>query len=186
MSKIVLKNVRCSYVFVTEPHKDALDKQGNVIKGKYGVQIILKKNDPQITKIKKLVEEAAKEKFGEKVKLSMLKLPLRDGTEESENAEVQGMYFMNANNTRKPGIRNRHNDAPDADELEEMCYSGCYFHVSINVYAFKVDGNKGVAIGLNNVMLRKAGDRLDGTTNAEEDFEEFADEDDSMDDDGLD
>ncbi len=49
-------------------------------------------------------------------------------------------------------------------------YSGCYCYVSINFYAFAVEGNKGIAAGLNNIMKIKDGDRLSGGASADEDF----------------
>lgn len=193
--KMIFQNVRCSYVFIEEPRKPSKDDDddGNSSKkGKYSVQILIPKNDPQVKKAKALAIKVAKEKFGEKVKLGMLKMPLRDGDEERDSEEYEGMYFLNANSSKKPGIVNKANEPADADDLEQYGYSGCYFHVSVNFYGFKVEGNKGVAVGLNNVMLRKAGQRLDGSTSASDDFEEFAEEggdddfDDDFDDDDLD
>jgi len=93
---------------------------------------------------------------------------------------------MNANSDRKPGIVNRNNEPADQDDIEELCYSGAYFHASVNFYGFKAkDGSKpGVAVGLNNVMLRKKGDRLDGSVSATSEFADYAegDSDDDIDD----
>tara|TARA_R110000822_G_scaffold84867_1_gene199003 strand:+ start:1978 stop:2520 length:543 start_codon:yes stop_codon:yes gene_type:complete len=170
MSKIIVQNVRCSYVFVTSPRKneDGTD-------GKYSVQLIIPKDHPQLKKIKNEQLKTLKEKFGEKVKPSMFKLPLRDGDEERDSVEYENCYFINANGGRKPGIANRNNEPADQDDIEEYCYSGAVFHVSINFYAFEKDGNKGVAVGLNNIMLRKKGERLDGSAAATDEFSEFAD-----------
>jgi hypothetical protein len=49
-------------------------------------------------------------------------------------------------------------------------YSGCYARVSINLYPFNVDGNKGIAAGLNNVQKLADGDALSGRARAEDDF----------------
>lgn len=176
MAKIILQNVRCSYVFVQEPRKNTDGSDG-----KYSIQILLDKSDPQVKKVKKLIEQTRMEKFA-KLKPKMLKLPLRDGDEERDTPEYEGMYFMNANSGRKPGINNRNNEPADPDDLEEYCYSGAIFHVSMNFYCFDNDGTKGVACGLNNIMLRKQGDRLDGSTSASDEFEDFASDDDDDDD----
>lgn len=180
MSKMIFQNVRCSYVFVEEARKD---KENPEKKGTYGIQVLLPKNDPQVKKANKLIEKVAKEKFGEKTKLGMLKLPLRDGDEERDSEEYENMFFFNANSAKKPGIVNHNNEPADTDDLEELCFSGAFFHVSVNFYGFKKEGNKGVAVGLNNLMLRKAGDRLDGSTTATSDFEGYADDEDDTDDD---
>ena len=58
----------------------------------------------------------------------------------------------------------------DQDEF----YSGCICRVSITFFGFDIDGNKGVGASLNNIMKVRDGERLDGATNAEDDFAEFA------------
>lgn len=185
MAKIILQNVRCSYVFLDQPRKKENGESGN-----YSVQILIPKNDPQVKKINKAVEEALTSKFGADAtkKKGRYKLPLRDGDEERDGEEYEGMYFMNANSARKPGIVNRNNEPADVDDMEEYCYSGAYFHTSINLYAFdsKDGGKPGVAVGLNNVMLRKKGERLDGSVAATSEFSDFAEDgDDDFGDDDL-
>lgn len=184
MPKVILQDVRGSFVFVTEPRKE---EDGS--DGKYGVQILLPKDDPQVKKLKKAIKQALVEKHGENAanRLAKYKLPLRDGDEErnedGDQPEYEGMYFMNANSARKPGIVNRNNEPADPIDLEEYCYSGAYFHVSVSVYGYdSVNGSKpGVALGLNNIMLRKKGERLDGSVSATSEFSDYASDD--MDDD---
>lgn len=172
MSKVIIQNVRCSYVFLREPRK-AKDEKG---RDTYSIQLIIPKDHPQIGQIKNAIKVVAEENFKGK-KLTMLKHPLRDGDKERDTPEYENTYFINANGGRKPGIVNRNNEPADNDDLDELCYSGAYFHVSVNFYAFDTDGNKGIAAGLNNVMLVKKGDRLDGMTAATEEFKDFATDD---------
>ncbi len=191
--KMVLENVRGSYVFVTEQRKKDDGSPGG-----YGVQILMDKNHPQIKKMKKVIDKVLKEAFGEKAlrQRGKYKLPLRDPDvaedhdDYREGEEFEGCYFFNANSKfRKPGIVNRQGDIADEDDIEDYCYSGAYFHFSINFYAFpaKDGGKPGVAVGLNNVMLRKKADRLDGSTTASKDFEDYGsdEDDDDFDDDDL-
>ena len=181
MAKMILQNVRGSFVFVTEPRKKENGEKGN-----YSVQVLLPKDDPQVKKFNKLVEQALAEKHGVQAvnKKGRYKLPLRDGDEERDGEEYEGMYFFNANGGKKPGIVNKENEPADIDDLEELCYSGAYFHVSVNVYGFdaKDGGKPGVAVGLNNLMLRKNGPRLDGSVAATSEFEDYAEGDDEFDD----
>ena len=183
MAKIILQNVRCSYVYVAQPRKNKEDGSS----GGYGIQILLPKSDPQLKKLNSLVKKVLAEAKGEDAlkKMGMYKLPVRDGDEERDGEEYEGMMFMNANSGKKPGIVNKNNEPADQDDIEEYCYSGAYFHVSVNVYFFKAkDGGKpGVALGLNNVMFRKKGDRLDGSVNATSEFADFADDSDDFGDD---
>lgn len=181
MAKIIMEDVRCSYVYVKEPRKKDDGTNGN-----YGVQLIFPKNHKQVKKLKNIIKEVLVEKFGAKAasQLKRYKLPLRDGDEERDGEEYQGMYFMNANSGKKPGIANRSGEPADQNDIEELCYSGAYFHVSVNIYAFdsKDGGKPGVAVGLNNLMLRKPGERLDGTTSASDDFASYVDDNDYDDD----
>lgn len=182
MRKIMLQDVRGSFVFLKEPRiSDKGENQG------HSIQALIPKKSELHKKILKLQEVVMKEAFGSKIKASMVKLPLRDGDDERDletNPECEGMMFMNCNNkNRKPGIVNRRNEPADIDDLEDYCYSGAYFHLSVNLYAYEFEGKKGVAVGLNNVMLRKKGDRLDGSVAATSEFEDFAEDDDESEDD---
>lgn len=177
MAKVILQDVRCSYVFVHQERKD----------GGFGVQPLVEKGSALHKKLIKVVDKVLVEKFGQDAlkKKARYKLPLRDGDEERDGEEYEGMIFFNANSGKKPGIVNRNNEPADIDDIEEYCYSGAYFHVSVNIYPFeaKEGGKPGVAVGLNNIMLRKKGDRLDGSVSATSEFADFAEDDDFEDDD---
>ena len=177
MAKVILQDVRCSYVFAHQERKD----------GGFGVQPLVEKGSALHKKLIKIVDKVLVEKFGQDAlkKKARYKLPLRDGDEERDSEEYEGMIFFNANSGKKPGIVNRNNEPADIDDIEEYCYSGAYFHVSVNIYPFdaKDGGKPGIAVGLNNVMLRKKGDRLDGSVSATSEFADFAEDDDFEDDD---
>ena len=72
-TKVVIKDVIGSYVYLREARENQNGEKD------YSMQIILPKDHPQVEQIKKAITEVAKEHFGEKIKLSMLKIPLRDG-----------------------------------------------------------------------------------------------------------
>ena len=174
--KMIIQNVRCSYVFVDEP-RDETDDDGNKTgKKKYSIQPLISKKHPQLKKMRAMIQKVAQEKFGAKVKMGMLKTPLRDGDTERDDEEYAGHYFMNCNGNRKPGMVNKANEPADPDDIAEYCYSGAYFHVSVSFYPFERKGNKGVAVGLNNVMFRKKGERLDGSVAATSEFADYAEE----------
>lgn len=183
MAKVILQDVRCSFVFADKPRKNKEDGTP----GGYGVQILLEKGSKDEKKLNKAVQEVLREAVGEAKakKTGMYKLPLRDGDEERDGEEYENVMFANANSAKRPGIVNRNAEPADQDDIEELCYSGAYFHVSVNVYFFKSkDGGKpGVALGLNNLMLRKKGDRLDGSVSATSEFADFAEDDDDFEDD---
>lgn len=167
-TKVITGKVRFSYANVFEPKAISEDQEK-----KYSVSLIIPKSDTRtIDKIKKAVQAALEEgkssKFGGKIP-AKYKNPLRDGDEERPDDEnYADSYFVNANANKKPGVVDENRDEIiDKDEF----YSGCYGRASINLYAFNVNGNKGIAAGLNGVQKLEDGERLGGGVfNADEDF----------------
>lgn len=169
-TKVVTGKVRFSYAHVFTPK--AMEEGGEE---KYNISILIDKKDTAtIARIQAAIEaaiEAGKSKLADKtgkVNKAALKLPLRDGDiDRADDDSYVGKLFINASSTRKPGI-------VDVDKLEiitpEEFYSGCYGRASINFYAFNAKGNKGVAAGLQNLQKLEDGERLDGSSTADEDF----------------
>ena len=190
MAKIILKNVRCGYVFVTRRGKDKVKTDGTVEQGKYSIQVMMQKDHPQLKELRGLIATVAKEKFGPDVKAGMLKLPLRDGDAEREEDDFKNVFFFNSTSNTSPGIVNKYNKPPTPGDLEEYCFSGAIFHVSVEVKGFSNPEKKGVTTYLKNVMLRDKAPRLDNQTAAKDDFadyaedaiDDFSDEDDDWDD----
>lgn len=179
-TKVVTGLVRLSYVqiFSKKSFTEGTD-------AKYSLCILVPKKDTKTLKkiqaaMKSAAEEGISTKFNGK-KPSNLHMPLRDGDEERADKapEYKGMYFFNCKSDRKPGIVDKDcNEIMDPDEV----YSGCWGRVSVNFYPYSVNGNKGVAVGLNNVQKLKDDQRLGGAAaSAEDDFNddfEFSEDDD--------
>lgn len=179
-TKVITGKVRFSYVNI---FKSRAFQSGQ--NAKYSVCLLIPKDDKAIVKkIRAAIEEAIQEgiasKWGGK-KPGNLKLPLRDGDDEraDEAPEYEGMFFLNANSTQKPGIVDKDlNEILDPDEV----YSGSWGRASIKFYPFNTNGNKGVGVGLNNIQKLKDDERLgaarasaetdfgDGYENDEDDF----------------
>ena len=169
--------VRFGYVNVFTPRKneDGTD-------GKYQVQLLIPKTDTQAAAMLDAAFEAAKKagvaaKWGGKMPAAIKNKTtlLRDGDDEKpEDAAYAGMWFVNASSATKPGVRVLDNgaivEALDNDDF----YSGCWGCASVNLYAYDVSGNKGVAVGLNNVIKTKDDARLSGGASAESDFADLA------------
>jgi len=175
-TRITIGKVKFSYANVWE----AASINGGT--EKYSVSIIVSKDDEktlkQIEKAVAIAEKLAKEKGIKLTKAS--KRPLRDGDEERpDDPAYKNSMFFNASTTRKPVIVDRKTQ-PIIDKTE--FYSGCIGYVSINFYAFDVNGNKGIAAGLGNLQKTNEGERLSGGASAEDDFQVFDDEDDEDDD----
>ena len=107
--------------------------------------------------------------------LSTLKTPLRDGDAERPDDETyKGSYFINANSATAPGVVDA--DCNPIIDRSEM-YSGVKGRASINLYAYNVNGNRGIACGLNNLQKLSNGTALGGKSRAEDDFATGDDED---------
>lgn len=160
-------NVRFSYAHVFEPSamEEGMTK-------KYSVSILIpktrKKLLAEIEAAIKLALEQGIAKFGGKIPANW-KNPLRDGdTNYPDDEAYEGHMFINANNTRKPGVLDEHGNAIlDAEEF----YSGCYGRASVNFFAFNTAGNKGVGTSLSHLQKLKDGEKLGGNVaSAESDF----------------
>lgn len=163
--------VRFSYANVHQP----VSVNGSDLK--YSLSIIIPKSDKQtIKKVKDAIQKAVdenKDKFGGKVPAN-LKTPLRDGDVDREEDEAyEDAYFVNANSKVKPGIVDADvNPVLDQSEF----YSGCYGRVSLTFYAYNVNGNRGIAAGLQNIMKTDEGEPLGGRSRAEDDFSDDDDD----------
>ena len=177
-TKVITGKVRFSYVniFRSRAFREGQD-------AKYSICLLIPKEDKTtLAKIAAAMDDAVQEgissKWGGK-KPKNLHLPLRDGDLEraDEAPEYEGMMFLNANSTTKPGIVDKDlNEILDPDEV----YSGCWGRASINFFAYDSNGNRGVGVGLNNIQKLKDGERLGASrASAESDFgDEFEDEED--------
>ena len=161
---------RWSYANVWDP------KSVNGGKPKYSVSLIIKKSDKKTLDKVKAAIKAAYDEGQSKLKgngktvpaLSAIKTPLRDGdTERPDDAAYANSYFINATSSTAPGI-------VDADRQaiinRSEVYSGVYGRASINFYAFNINGNRGIACGLNNLQKIRDGEPLGGKSSAEDDF----------------
>lgn len=157
---------RASYAFVLSPRPTEAGK-----KPKYGVCMMFPKNKPEnkefLRKLKIACERLAKEKYPQGIPRKVNYWPLRDGDTERDGEEFKGMYFLNAGSYRRPGIVDKDLN-PIMDE--EEFYSGCWARATIVPFFYDTNGNKGVAIGLNNLQKLRDDETLAGGSSAEEDF----------------
>ena len=167
-TKVIPGKVRLSYAHVWEP----VSINGG--EEKYSVSLIIPKSDTKTVKDIQAAVDAAIDaglgKFGgKKPNKGAIKLPLRDGdVERPDDENYKDAYFINANARTASQIVNRKvQPILDRDEV----YSGCYARVSITLYAFNSNGNKGIACGLGNIQKLEDGEPLGGRSSATSDFE---------------
>lgn len=170
-TKVVTGKVRLSYANLFTPRAAEAGQEA-----KYSVSLLIPKSDKAtVEKIKAAIEaakEAGKATWGGKVPPG-LKTPLRDGDTERDDPVYAGHYFVNATSKNKPGVVDANlNAVLDASEV----YSGCFGRASINFYPYNVNGNRGIAAGLNNVQKIADGEALGGKSRAEDDFTAVTDD----------
>ncbi|MCH4400440.1 DUF2815 family protein [Staphylococcus haemolyticus] len=176
-TKVITGKVRASYAHIFEPHSMQEGQDA-----KYSVSLIIPKSETStINAIEKAVDEAIENgkasKFGGKVP-GNLKTPLRDGDiEREDDPNYQDAYFLNASSKSAPGIVDQNKiRLTDASTV----VSGDYIRASVNLYPFNTNGNKGIAVGLNNIQLVEKGEPLGGASAAEDDFDELDTDDDDL------
>ena len=162
---------------------DKYSPEGDSANGKFMTNVLIPKGEKEtVNAINKAIEKAVEigmvSKWGGK-KPKKIDLPLRDG-DEKEDDVYSDNFYINAKASTRPGIVDR-KMCPITDE--DDVYSGMWAIVSITFYAYDVNGNRGIACGLDNVMKYKDDTRLGGRSSAESDFDGI--ELDDIDDDDL-
>ena len=169
-TKVVTGTCIFSYLNCWEPK--AIESS----KPKYSVSLIIPKSDVKTVEKINAAIRAAYEEGQSKLKgngrsvplLSTLKTPLRDGdAERPEDDTYRGCWFLNASSATAPGVVEA--DRQPILERSEM-YSGVKGRASINLYAYNVNGNRGIAAGLNNLQKISDGTPLGSRASAEDDF----------------
>lgn len=170
MSKIISPEAIISYPHIFEPTIPPM-----ATKPVYSCVLVFEK-DADLTEMKKLAHEVAKEKFGNKTESLLrdgkLRMPFRtDGLE--EKGYPAGSCFMNTKNEHRPDVVSVYpgpDGRPTTIDDPAQIYSGCKVKASLRCYAYDVQGNKGVAFALGNLQKIADGERLDGRKRGADEF----------------
>ncbi len=159
-SMVTPDDVRGSYVHVFTPKETDRpdpDNPGQMLKLYQICLLIPKSATATIAAINACVEQAKLRGRDQKWDGEIpgnLKLPLRDGDDKSDDKSkdkaYNGHYFLNTSAEKKPGIIGP-NGQPIIDPSKVK--SGFWYKADINFFPFKAKGNKGVGVGINNLML---------------------------------
>lgn len=170
MSKIITPKAMLSYPHLFTPQ--AAQDGG---KEKYSCALVFDA-DTDISFLKKAAIETAIEKWGEKAKdmirKGQLRMPFRDG---GEKDYPEGSTFINVRSDRQPGIVSLIPDPKTGRPLPitdpDDVYAGAIVRASIAPFAYDTNGNRGVSFALNNIQKLADGERIDGRTRAEDEFD---------------
>ncbi len=168
-TKVITPECVASYANVWEPR----ETPGGELK--FSASLIFGKT-ADLTLLKKAAKNAVINRWGKDPKKwpKNLRSPFRDGDTDRPNDEAyQNSIFINASSKNKPGIVDS-NIQPIMDQAE--FYSGVVARASINFFAYDTAGNKGIGVGLNNLMKVRDGEHLGGAASAEHDFADYRQE----------
>lgn len=140
---------------------------------KYSVTVLIKKNHPDVARIKAhktvIYNEVGKAKFGG-TPITSPKLfdPLRDGDElfaedPEKYAAYEGCYYLKATNGNQP--RAFDEDGQEIIDLDEKIYSGAVMRCEITGWAYNNE-SKGFGYWLESVKFVEHGEKLGGRTEA--------------------
>lgn len=157
-------------------------------KPRYSVNLVFPEDKVDLTIIRKAVDEALVNKFGDKILGNKkLKLPIFDADGEFPKLDFDFDGWvgirLGASEKDRPVII----DASLADvEDESQVYGGRWATASFNVFAWDHPaGGKGASLGLSNVQVLKHDDNIGpGRVDASKEFEEMEPEDDDAEDTG--
>lgn len=173
MSRIITTKVRLSYPKLFEP--DTND-QGKKV---YSCALVIEDNaegQKLVDSLEAIAQEVGKAKFGAKYD-QLRKSP---SFKWAVRYDVDGKYsnalaFVNARSYDvRPGIVSIYpgpDGKPKAITDPNEIYAGAYVRASISCYAYDRPDSKGVAFSLGNLQKLADGDRLDGRSKAEDEFE---------------
>ena len=162
MSKVHLKEVRITFPAVFEPKQ--VNGQGDP---KYSASFLIAKDHPQKVEVERAIVAAAKEKWGEKKYMEVLKalkasdkIAMHDGDSKSDYDGYAGSYFINASNKVRPLVIDGQRAPLTANDGKP--YSGCYVNAIIEVWAQDNNFGKRINASLLGVQFVKDGERLAG------------------------
>lgn len=172
-TKFKTEPVRLSYA--QQLYQPKADDKGSM---KYSVTLLIPKTDDVTYKRFCAAAEACKRAKAPGKEEAFYKAhprTLHDGdgvkptTGEAYGAECKGHWVVAVSSNEKPGIVTID---PAFNPAVDKINSGDYGKVMLNAYWFDTGSNRGVTFGLGNVLFVKRGDRIDGRTDAVDDFAE--------------
>ena len=174
-TKVLTGEVRLSYAHLTEPYANPKNPGAEP---KYSVTMLIPKTDTatkaDIDASMKAAYEAAVTNDWKGARPQLRNALIYDGDGVRNDGtplgpECKGHWVMTANSKRKPQVV--HISNLKAELAPQDIYSGMYARVTVNFFAFSVNGNRGIGCGLGNVLKLRDGEPLSGGASAASDFE---------------
>lgn len=141
--------------------KELEDPMGNGTP-KISTKVLVPKDDADtISKLKASVEQAKQEKWGDRAPAN-IRSPFKDGDRNGARDEEHGNIVFNTSSRRLVPIVDRDNIPLSPDQYDEKVYGGAHARLALRPYAYDVNGNRGIALGLTMVQVQPGGERIGG------------------------
>jgi hypothetical protein len=140
---------------------------------RFSLNIVFDKEAQKTEAYKALVKEVeacAKEFFQGKLPANW-RNPIRDAGEKEYAGYEDGYTYISAWTKQRPGLI-----GPNKEEIDlpEQVFAGQKVRATVRPFGYNQQGNKGVALSLQNVQIAKFDmPRLDGRSSAKQDFDEI-------------
>jgi hypothetical protein len=187
---IRIDGVRLSYPHLARPHKGDSD-DGNAV-AKYSVVGLMPKKTHAA--VKNLLDKISLEFFKEKNKGARIpkdKQFCRDGDDVGKD-EYEGMWTVNASETKRPVLKNQRKETLSVEEAEELFFAGCWGTLLIrpwwqdNKFGKRLNANlisvqyvrTDTAFGEGRISEDEVDEALDELEDVDGDYVEAGDEDD--------
>lgn len=171
------KNILSPICRLSYPHlfkAKPIGKKDAAGKLKFSVSLLIPPT-ADIKLLKKAAEEAAMGEWGSKVKEMRIKSPFLKAEDYKYEGYEPGWILIRPSAESKPTVLDAAQSPGSlikiTEDDSETVYPGRWATVSLNVFAYDTNGNKGVSFGLNNVMLLNHDESLGGRMKAEDEFE---------------
>ena len=148
-------------------------KSVNGSKEKFGVSILFDgkaQASPAFQDLEKAVELEIKERWGAKASSMKIKSPFLDGDDFPHLKGFAGKKFLRLSSEYPPGFVQRNGEEFGPGEAKEEIYSGCTARVTMNLFSYDTQGNRGISFGLRNVQKLGDGEKIGGRGNPAGDF----------------
>lgn len=143
----------------------------------YSVDVLFDKS-ADLSKLNEGIQAAIEKKLGaDKTKYpKKLNLPIKDGDEKG-TPEYAGKFYITCKSDASRGKLQVFDRTRKVLESESDIVGGDFGHVLLNFFYYDANGNKGVSVGLNGVMLvEKTSEPFSGSKSAFEAFESLAED----------
>lgn len=172
--KFKLHNVRLAFPALFEAK--TVNGEGEP---RFSAVFLINPEHPQLTELRNVIKQVAKEKWGEKWEViysqleKKLNLCLHDGDEKAEYEGFPGNFFLNAANKARPAVLDR--DCSQLVQADGRPYAGCYVNAVIDIWAQDNNFGKRVNASLGGIQFLRDGDAFAGGVVASaEDFDDLS------------